>query len=113
VSLCIKNIEKGIHKIQELLTELINQVDQHKHLWFANWRRLDVHENLEKLATYKKILHERVDLLVKVLAVQKYSLSIDPQIIYFRSGQSKVVKKAQIEPKEDLSQSTADFTVIN
>jgi hypothetical protein len=70
-SLCIKNIERVIVKIQEQLLEIHSETAYHKTKYFNGYRTLNLEKNLVQLRAQKKILDQRIDLLMKVLAVHK------------------------------------------
>lgn len=83
VSICMKNIEKSVDKIevgrgtsldnilQQLLTEINNAKAEHNAKWFSSWRSLDLTPKLDELRKQKGILDKRVDLLMKVLTIHK------------------------------------------
>mmetsp|Transcript_21773 Transcript_21773/g.30458 ORF Transcript_21773/g.30458 Transcript_21773/m.30458 type:complete len:203 (-) Transcript_21773:73-681(-) len=73
VAICIKNIESCIKKIETILAGINKQVSYHNTKWFSSWRPLQLDLDLAQLKKQKTVLDQRVDLLMKVLAIHKVS----------------------------------------
>ena len=71
VTKCIKSVEDCITKIEDILKEIHVAMLEHQQKYFANWRTPAVDQNISRLRLQKKILSERIDLLIKVLAINK------------------------------------------
>jgi len=101
VKICMKNIEKVLNNIQQLLVDINNETAYHNTKWFAHWRTCNLEDKLEALKKYKAILDQRIDLLTKVLAVSA-------------TRQPFVGKAIQMNPLDFPSkpESTVEFTLM-
>ncbi len=69
VSKCIKSVEDCVLKIETILQEINQIILQHQEKWFAYYRTPDHDTTSKKLRAQKSILTQRIDLLIKVMAI--------------------------------------------
>jgi hypothetical protein len=80
VGIALKNIIEIIDKIHQLLLNITEERNAHQQRWFAAWRTPQYTAKLEKLGVYKGILDDRVDLLIKILSIQRKKASLDTEM---------------------------------
>jgi hypothetical protein len=71
VSKCIKSVEDCVNKIEDILKAFHTIMLDHQQKWLASYRTPSVEENINKLRLQKQILSQRIDLLIKVLAINR------------------------------------------
>lgn len=64
--LAYKNLHEINVKIKDELEELKKNIEVAKEYWFTYFRRAPYHDNIENLKMFKKILDQRLDLVLKL-----------------------------------------------
>lgn len=70
VGICLKNVSDMVQEIKSELEAIKQEIIEHEARWFAGWRTPNYEKNIKNLIKHKKILDNRVDLLIKLLRVE-------------------------------------------
>ncbi len=71
LKLALVAVENILHKIENEIKTITNLIEEHNQLYFSYWRSLDYSGCLSNLKTHCETLDTRVDLLLKLLHVDK------------------------------------------
>jgi len=69
INVCINNVEQVMQDVVVTLTRIQNEMDDHAQMWFNNWRRLNVIDDLESLKALCRVFDKRLDTLIQCLSV--------------------------------------------
>ena len=69
LAISLKQVNDMVHQIKNELVEIKKVVEEHKKLYFANWRTPDYHIPLKRLRQHKDILDKRVTMLIELLKI--------------------------------------------
>lgn len=71
LKLALVAVENILHKIDNEIKLITKTIEEHNSLYFSYWRSLDYSANLANLKVHNSILDARLDLLLKLLQVDK------------------------------------------
>ena len=67
----LKNLEKTLVKVQNLLEKIHKKTIEHSEKWFSKWRSLDISKETNNLIYEFDLLEKRFNLFHKILLVYK------------------------------------------
>eukprot|EP01098_Paradermamoeba_levis_P002951 TRINITY_DN1392_c0_g7_i1.p1 TRINITY_DN1392_c0_g7~~TRINITY_DN1392_c0_g7_i1.p1 ORF type:complete len:276 (+),score=125.57 TRINITY_DN1392_c0_g7_i1:312-1139(+) len=70
ISLAFTNVYQSLNKIKGILNQIHEEIElHHQTKWFASWRTPNYESLLSKLKKTKKIMDERVEILIKLILI--------------------------------------------